>query len=296
MCTRMHMHTNTHPHTLKRWHHKWDVSVSLRGLTLISRQRNTLPVFYFYQDHLRIDQVLASLWHGRKNKINSDVLFIYFSFPISVTLWDVSISRSLRSPSNIDAKSPLASVKQSDSSTNCICLLLLSPVHVHSGLSRYSIMIFHIPLFPFFPSCGFSFSILPSPSISTSANLTPHLVRPIYCDRPACRASIKLQPVDSAESFLPLSLFLTSACLSLCLSGKQSFCLSINVLSSGFLFLSVYLSVWHVGSCLNARGLLSAKCWFLFFCQFTCLSKLLRLDMSTYLVVFCFSRMGLLKK
>ncbi len=75
-----HMHTQERTH--KRRHHKWEVSVSLRGLTLISRQRNTLPLFYFYQDHLRIDQVLAfalaQAWKKQKNKINLDVLFIYF--------------------------------------------------------------------------------------------------------------------------------------------------------------------------------------------------------------------------
>lgn len=103
-----------------RRHHKWEVSVSFRGLTLIGRQRNTLPLFYFYLDRLRIDQVLALLWHEHKNKINLDVLFIYFPSSISVTLWDVSMSGCLRSPSDIDVKSPLASVKQSDSSANCI--------------------------------------------------------------------------------------------------------------------------------------------------------------------------------
>lgn len=173
-----HVHTHTPMCTHKRRHRKWEVSVSLRGLTLISWQRNTWPLFYFYQDHLRIDQVPTSLWHRHENKINSDVLFIYISSPISVTLWDVSISRCLGSPSNIDAKSPLASVKQSDSSTDCICPCFSPPVPVRSGLSRYSITIFHIHSFPFFLSCGFSFSILPSPSISTSANLTSHLVQP----------------------------------------------------------------------------------------------------------------------
>lgn len=117
---RTHGHARTPVCMHKRRHHKWEVSVSLRGLTLISWQRNTWPLFYFYQDHLRIDQVPPSLWHRHENKINSDVLFIYFSFPISVTLWDVSIRGCLRSPSNIDAKSPLASVKQSDSSADCI--------------------------------------------------------------------------------------------------------------------------------------------------------------------------------
>lgn len=75
---RLEDNVHTQERTHKRRHHKWEVSVSLRGLTLISRQRNTLPLFYFYQDHLRIDQVLALLWNGHKNKINSDVLFIYF--------------------------------------------------------------------------------------------------------------------------------------------------------------------------------------------------------------------------
>lgn len=176
--TRRGTHTRTPVCTHKRRHRKWEVSVSLRGLTLISWQRNTWPLFYFYQDHLRIDQVPTSLWHRHENKINSDVLFIYFSSPISVTLWDVSISGCLGSPSNIDAKSPLASVKQSDSSTDCICPCFSPPVPVRSGLSRYSITIFHIHSFPFVLSCGFSFSILPSPSISTSANLTSHLVQP----------------------------------------------------------------------------------------------------------------------
>lgn len=78
LCTSSKTRGHTHAHPCTHRHHKWEVSVSLRGLTLISRQRNTLPPFYFYQDHLRIDQVLALLWHGHKNKINSDVLFIYF--------------------------------------------------------------------------------------------------------------------------------------------------------------------------------------------------------------------------
>lgn len=54
---------------------KWEVSVSVTDLTLSSCQGNTSPLLYFYQDHLRIDQVL---WHGHKSKINLDVLFIYF--------------------------------------------------------------------------------------------------------------------------------------------------------------------------------------------------------------------------
>lgn len=101
-------------------------------------------------------------------------------------------------------------------------------------------------------------------------------------------------PIDSAPSLLPLSLSLMAACLSPC-QQTQPLHLSINVLSFHFLFLSVYLSVWHVSSCLGAPGLLSAMCWFLFFCQFTCLSETLRLDMSTYLLVFLFSRRALLK-
>lgn len=160
----------------KRQHDKWEVSVSLRGLTLISWQRNTWPFFYFYQDHLRIDQVPTSFWHRHENKINSDVLFIYFSSPISVTLWDVSISGCLSSPGNIDVKSPLASVKATAAQTAFAPASLQNPIRF--CLSRYSITIFHIHSFPFFFSCGFSFSIPPSPSISTFANLTPHLVQP----------------------------------------------------------------------------------------------------------------------
>lgn len=96
----------------------------------------------------------------------------------------------------------------------------------------------------------------------------------------------------------PPSVPFPDVCLSLCLSPcreKQPLHLSINVLSFHFLFLSVYLSVWHVGSCLGAPGLLSAKCWFLFFCQFTCLSQTLRLDVSTYLLVFLFSGKSFIK-
>lgn len=161
--------------THKRRHHKWEVSVSLRGLTLISWQRNTWPLFYFYQDHLRIDQVPTSLWHRHENKINSDVLFIYFSSTISVTLWAASISGCLRSPGNIDAKSPFASVKQSDGGTFAPAPL---PCSRSLRLILNSITIFHIHLFSFSLVTGYSFFILPSPSISTSANLTPHLVQP----------------------------------------------------------------------------------------------------------------------
>lgn len=63
----------------KQQHHKWEVSVSLRALTLISRQRATLPPFSFYQDHLRIDRVLASRWLGPQ-KQNQFGGFIYL-FP-----------------------------------------------------------------------------------------------------------------------------------------------------------------------------------------------------------------------
>lgn len=108
------------------------------------------------------------------------------------------------------------------------------------------------------------FSALPSPSISTSA---------IFDASPS-----PFRPQSSPPGRL--------ACLSLRQKGgerkkKLSLRLSINVLSLDFLFPSVYLSVWRVGSCLGAPGLLSAKCCFLFFCQFTCLSERLRLDVST---------------
>lgn len=146
-------------------------------------------------------------------------------------------------------------------------------------------MSFHIPLFFFFLSYAFSFSIFLSPSISAFANLTLHLLYCIYCYRPFIEHP--LNSVCKLSKIPPSPVLILDVCLSLSvsLSGKQSLRLSINVLSFDFFFLSVYLSVWHVGSCLSAPGLLSAKCWFLFFCQFTCLSKLLRLDMSTYLWV-----------
>lgn len=64
----------------------------------------------------------------------------------------------------------------------------------------------------------------------------------LCCFRPACITCIKPELVDSAQSLLPQSLFLKTACLSLC-QGKQSLCLSMHVLSVDFLFLSVYLSV-----------------------------------------------------
>lgn len=148
---------------------------------------------------------------------------------------------------------------------------------------------FHVYSFP--PSWGFSFCIIASSSISTSVNLTA-FSSALSCYGPTCQTSIYLEPVDSAQSLLPWSLFLMTACLSFC-QRKQSLCLSINVFSFDFLFLSVYLSVWCVGSCLGALGLLSAKFWFLFFCQFTCLSETLRLDMSMFFLVFLSSGMDL---
>lgn len=38
---------------------------------------DALGLSYFYQDHLRIDQVPPSLWRWHENKINSH-LFLYF--------------------------------------------------------------------------------------------------------------------------------------------------------------------------------------------------------------------------
>lgn len=123
-----------------------------------SVDRETLGLsFIFYQDHLRIDQVPTSLWQRHENKINSDVLFIYFSSSVYVTLWDVSVSGCRRSPSSIDAKSPLASVKQSDSSGDFVWLLGSRSLRLISILHRnfsYS-FIFHsslLWLFFFHPS------------------------------------------------------------------------------------------------------------------------------------------------
>lgn len=120
-------------------------------------------------------------------------------------------------------------------------------------------------------------AFLPSPSFSffhpLHHHLSPH------------RHILTRRSRRTSSPFRPRSSTLDD-CLSVSPSGgwrkkKLSLRLSINVLSLDFLFPSVYLSVWRVGSCLGALGLLSAKCWFLFFCQFTCLSERLRLDVST---------------
>lgn len=173
-------------------------------------------------------------------------LFISHS-PISVTLWDVSISGCLSSPSNIDVKSPLASVKQSDSSTSCLCpcfsleshsLLLIWILHHDFSYSVISLL-FLLWLFFFHPSIIIYLLICKSDTTFSSA---------LYCFRPACRTSIKLRLVDSTQSVLPWSLFLTTACLSLC-QGTQSPCLSISVLSFNFLFLSVCLTCQQLSWC-----------------------------------------------
>lgn len=143
----------------------------------------------------------------------------------------------------------------------------------------------------------FSYPLISSLFPSTNFGKNCHWISMCPCvwASLACWNNIPfIVPIDSAPSLLPLSLSLMAACLSPC-QQTQPLHLSINVLSFHFLFLSVYLSVWHVSSCLGAPGLLSAMCWFLFFCQFTCLSETLRLDMSTYLLVFLFSRRALLK-
>lgn len=168
-----------------------------------------------------------------------------------VALWDASISGCLGS-------------RQSLSSNKATAAHQPLPLH-----RLHCIAIPHIHLI--LPSLSFSFSTLPSPSISASANFDTAFT------------STLLLSIGFSGLGPPL---LTTACPSLRQKAggkkkKLSLRLSINVLSLDFLFPSVYLSVWRVGSCLGAPGLLSAKCWFLFFCQFTCLSERLRLDVST---------------
>lgn len=88
------------------------------SLDVDQSSENHFTSIFFYQDHLRIDRALALLWLGpQKQSIWRFYLFIFL--PISVTLGDVSISGSLLSPSSIDVKSLLASVKLNDSTANC---------------------------------------------------------------------------------------------------------------------------------------------------------------------------------
>lgn len=155
-------HTQTH----KLQHYKWEVSVSLSALALISRQRTTLPPF-FYQDHLRIDRMLALLWLGpQKQSIWRFYLFIFL--PISVTLGDVSISGSLLSPSSIDVKSLLASVKLNDRTANCTGLCFS---HWFMFISAYLISpswFYRLFYISFFVSFGFSSFNVRSTSVSAS--------------------------------------------------------------------------------------------------------------------------------
>lgn len=64
---------DTRARTQEREPPKWEVSVPLRGLTL-TVDSDTVGLSYFYQDHLRIDQVPTSLWHRHENKINLHLL------------------------------------------------------------------------------------------------------------------------------------------------------------------------------------------------------------------------------
>lgn len=126
--------------------------------------------------------------------------------------------------------------------------LVLTLVHVHSDLSRYSIMISHIPLFPFFPSCGFSFSTLLSPSISTSAKFD------ITFSSPPSTAMgwLAEHPLNSAcklSRIPPFWVLILDVCLSVSVSEKQV-ALSVNKCLIFRLLVPVCLSV-----CLTCRQL-----------------------------------------
>lgn len=261
---------------------KWGVSVPLKGLTLTVDSDTVGPLFCFHQDHLRIDQVAASLRHRQQNKINAP-LFIYlesdngdiaecFHKLMSCEAERHRCTKDFRTgrPPGFTALPLPAQICPS-----CICF---QSVHFQS----------------FFPSPALV--KLTSELTTGSVNVTPPLLRS------GLFAQQLLHPADRLGSvpppLPPLSLP-PDVCLSICLSPsqeKQPPHLSINVLSFHFLFLSVYLSVWHVGSCLGAPGLLSATCWFLFFCQFTCLSGTLRLDASTCLLDFLFLKESFRKR
>ena len=210
--------TRAHMHELRR--RKWEVSVSLRALTLISRQRNTLPPFYFYQDHLRIDQVPALLWHRLKKRINLDILFIYF--PPSVC-WIIGCfhKRLSYEPEQYWRKvtSRFCQTKRLRRKLNLA--RRLTRVHIHSGSSRNSIMIFHIFYFP-------SLSPVVSLPPPFHHHLSPHLRiwHHIYCSSPPSTAvgSLVEHPLNSAESLLPRSSLLTFGCLSLRQRRSRSIC------------------------------------------------------------------------
>lgn len=164
--------------------------------------------------------------------------------PISVTLWAASISGCLRSPGNIDAKSPLASVKQSGGTFAPAPL----PCSRSLRLILNSITIFHIHLFSFSLVAGFSFFILPSPSISTSANLTPHLVQPSSALGPLVEHPLNSGLYIQHNPLLSQSSSLTTACLSLC--QEKAVPPSVNKCLISRLLVPVCLSV-----CLTCRQL-----------------------------------------
>lgn len=224
---------------------------SVEGPDVDGWQTHCRPLVYFQQDHLRIDQVPTLLWLRHENKINSH-LFIFIL--ISVTLRSVSISWCLTRPSSPHAAGVSPTQPGQPGFTNAS--LLAQPV---------------FPIIFFFRQPWWKLPLTWDPF----GKKWPR----VWLSR-ACLHHIPFTvPIDSAASLLPLSLSLMAACLSPC-RQKQPLHLSINVLSFHVLFLPVYLSVWHASSCLGAPGLLSATCWFLFFCQFTCLSETLRLDVS----------------
>lgn len=202
--------------THKQRHHKWEVSVSLRGLTLISWQRNTWPLFYFYQDHLRIDQVPTSLWHRHENKINSDVLFIYFSSTDICYIMGCFHKRMSQKPRQYWCKVASCFRQTKWRRHICPCPSPLFPfaqayLELHHDFSYSFIFLLSCRwLFLFHPSITIYLHICKFDTAFSSA---------LLCFRPACRTSIKLRPVDSAQS-PPFSVLFLDDCLSVSLSGK----------------------------------------------------------------------------
>lgn len=92
--------------------------------------------------------------------------YLFILLPISVTLGVVSISGSLWSPSGIDVKSLLASVKLNDSAANCTSLRFPPRFKFTLPYLKPSSWFFMFTFF--FISCGFCFSSRLSASVFAS--------------------------------------------------------------------------------------------------------------------------------